>query len=343
MIDESALSRRSFVCGAALFGTLVGASAFSGVASADDAKVGDSVSPADPTDASEDVLGELPDGTKITRKGQDVRALIEGGANIVSRSEYNVYSLEMNGVDNSNKTTVYYDLDSDSIVDIECEEVLMPSTGGMGDWGQPDEEAAAKLGDDVVQAGDYVYAKYLELGGTTWEGTADGDMVDYEGEVDGAQVDLVEFVATDEGGAWYHDVYSDGAELLNAAGDDVEDVEIQTKVSANHGVDVWPSSRKFPGNVELIKDYLYENGTDGYDYFTYGEPNDTISQNEDGEWVVCDVVTGATLASAPVYLNLVKRAVEAIEAGEYDIVSAEDAPSISDDGAQVVKDERAEK
>ena len=336
MVVDDVMNRRSFVCRAALFGALVGVGAFAGAALAEDKKE-DSASAADSVEGSEDVLGELPDGTKITRKGQDVRALVEGGANIVSRSEYNVYTLEMDGVDNSNKTTVYYDLDSDAIVDIECEEVLMPSTGGMGDWGQPDEETTAKLGDDIVQAGDYAYAKYLKLGGTTWEGTADGDLVDYEGEVDGAKVDLVEFVATDEGGAWYHDAYVDGAELLNAAGDDVQDVEIPTKASANHGVDTWPSSRTFPGNVELVKDYLYENGTEGYDYFTYGESNDTISQNDDGEWVVCDMVTGATLPSAPTYLNLVKRAVESIKAGEYEVVSAEDAPSVADDDTQAKK------
>lgn len=315
------MTRRSFVGQAAMFGVLMGACGISSRAFAAEKAV-------EKTTAA-DVLGELPDGTQIVRKGQDVQALVAAGANIVCRSEYNVYTLEQDSVDNSNKTTVYYDLDSDSIVDIECEEVLMPSTGGLGDWAQPDEATVEKLGGDVVQAGDYTYAKYIELGGSTWEGTADGDLVDYEGSVDGADVDLVEFVATEEGGAWYHKVYADGAALLNAEGDKVQEVEIETKASANHGVDVWPSTRKFPGNVELIKDYLYENGTEGYDYFTYGQDNDTIAQNDDGEWVVCDVVTGATLSSAPVYLNLAKRAVEAIKAGDYEAV-ADDAAADDD-------------
>lgn len=338
------MNRRSFIRCASLLGALAATGAMTGAALAQDAKeTADSAADADEqAGAAEGVLGELPDGMQITRKGQDVRALVEGGANIVSRSEYNVYTLENDGVDNSNKTTVYYDLDTDQIVDIECEEVLMPSTGGMGDWAQPDEEAAEKLGDDVVQAGDYTYAKYFELGGSTWEGVADGDLVDYAGEVDGAEVDLVEFVATDEGGAWYHTVYADGAKLLGADGAEVADVQIQTKASANHGVDFWPSTRKFPGNVELIKDYLYENGTEGYDYFTYGEPSDTIDQNDDGEWVVCDVVTGATLSSTPVYLNLAKRAVEAIKAGDCEVVTVDDAPSLADE-TQAAEGEKSEK
>ncbi len=324
-VETTNMTRRSFVSQAAMLAGLMGACGISSRALAADSKAAETEAAADTAEAADaDVLGELPDGTQIVRKGQDVQALVQGGANIVSRSEYNVYTLEQDGVDNSNKTTVYYDLDSDTIVDIECEEVLMPSTGGTGDWAQPDEETAAKLGDDVLQAGDYAYAKYIELGGSTWEGTVDGNLVDYAGTVDGAEVDLVEFVATEEGGAWYHEVYADGGALLNAEGDTVLEVEIPTKASANHGVDFWPSTRKFPGNVELIKDYLYENGTEGYDYFTYGQDNDTIAQNDDGEWVVCDVVTGATLSSAPTYLNLAKRAVEAIKAGEYEVVAAEE-------------------
>lgn len=348
MTHANTMNRRSFICRVSLLAGLAATGALAGRAfaaeAAKDADSADAQGSADAADTQDaDVLGELPDGTQITRKGQDVRALVEGGANIVSRSEYNVYTLENDGVDNSNKTTVYYDLDADQIVDIECEEVLMPSTGGTGDWAQPDEETAAKLGDDVLQAGDYTYAKYFELGGSTWEGVVAGTMVDYSGKVGGAEVDLVEFVATEEGGAWYHGVYADGAKLLDAAGDDVADVQIPTKASANHGVDFWPSTRKFPGNVELIKDYLYENGTEGYDYFTYGEPSDTICQNDDGEWVVCDVVTGATLSSTPVYLNMAKRAVEAIKAGDCDVVTVDDAPSFDDDADEDAAQEKSAK
>ena len=106
-----------------------------------------------------------------------------------------------------------------------------------------------------------------------------------------------------------------GVWLLNAAGETVATVEIGTKASIEHGVGFWPSELKFPGNIELIKNYVYDNGVT-YDY----APNADMVQNEQGQWVVADVVTGATLAGVPNYLNLVKEAVEAIEAGTYEEV-----------------------
>ena len=108
-------------------------------------------------------------------------------------------------------------------------------------------------------------------------------------------------MATQEGGKWYHDNREQGAQLLNAAGESVATVEIGTKESIGHGVGFWPSPITFPGNIERIKEFIYENGVD-YDY----APNDSIVKNADGVWTVCDTVTGATMAS-----NAIMRAASA--------------------------------
>ena len=90
------------------------------------------------------------------------------------------------------------------------------------------------------------------------------------------------------------------------------EIQIGTKASIEHGVGFWPSPITFPGNIELIKNYVYDHGVN---YGTYPETSD-IAKNDAGEWAVADVTTGATLAGAPNYFNLIKQAYELIESGQ---------------------------
>lgn len=122
----------------------------------------------------------------------------------------------------------------------------------------------------------------------------------YTGEVNGENVELMAYVCTDEGGAWYYE--SNPATLLNAQGEAVAEIEIGTKASIEHGVAFWPSEIKFPGNIERIEAYLSENGVN------YTE--DQIVKGEDGVWNVADVTTGATLAGTKNYLLIAQRAYE---------------------------------
>ena len=119
-------------------------------------------------------------------------------------------------------------------------------------------------------------------------------------EVNGETVNLMDYICTDEGGAWYY--ASNPATLLNAQGEAAAEIEIGTKASIEHGVAFWPSEIKFPGNIERIETYLAENGVD------YTE--DQIVKGEDGVWNVADVVTGATLAGTKNYLLIAQRAYE---------------------------------
>lgn len=122
-------------------------------------------------------------------------------------------------------------------------------------------------------------------------------------------------MGTQAGGEWYYANKDQGAQLLDEAGKVVSTVSIETKASIEHGVHFWVSPITFPGNIERIKEFIYENGVN-YDY----APNDSIVKNADGVWTVCDTVTGATLAGTPNYLNLVKLACEQIGLGNYTTV-----------------------
>ncbi len=247
----------------------------------------------------------------------DVEAMVAAGQTIVYADTYGVYSMEGDAVDSSIKTTVYCDLDTGDVVYIEFEEALIPySLGGAAGWGILDEDVAALLGDDVLTADTGTYPLYFSLGGLTWTGAlSDGDVI-YTAEVNGEEEELIAYVSTPEGGAWYHDSRTEGADILTADGETVANIEIGTKASIGHGVSFWASAITFPGNLERIKNYVYDYGTD-YDYAPDG---DDMEKNEDGVWVVADVVTGATLAGTPNYLNLIKEACEAIEAGEYTVL-----------------------
>lgn len=267
---------------------------------------------------AEQTEAETEAAVEIDYRDIDVDALVAGGANIVYATTYGVYNMEGESPDSSIKADVYYDLDSEDVVYIEFEEALLPySAGGASGWGVLDEDTVSALGDDVIALESATYPMYFEVGGVQWTGAEDGNGgIAYTAEIDGEEVDFLSYVSTAEGGAWYHDSMGDGAALLTADGEEAATVEIGTKASINHGVDFWPSSITFPGNLELIKNYVYDNGVN-YDYAPDG---DDIAQNEDGQWVVADVVTGATLAGTPNYLNLVKEAVDEIAAGNYTTV-----------------------
>ena len=160
------------------------------------------------------------------------------------------------------------------------------------------------------------YPASFSLSGLTWTGAEADGSIRYTAQVNGQEQEFITYVATQEGGKWYHDNREQGAQLLNAAGESVATVEIGTKESIGHGVGFWPSPITFPGNIELIKNYVYDNGVN-YDYAPDGGD---IVKNEDGVWTVADTVTGATLAGTPNYFNMIKAACEQIAAGNYTTV-----------------------
>lgn len=259
---------------------------------------------------------ETPAPVEIEYRDVDVNALVDSGANIVHTATYGIYTMEGDDVDSAIKADVYYDLDKAAVVRIDFEEALLPAVeSGAQGWAVLDEETAAKLGDAVIIMGEVVYPARFELGGVEWTGAAGDAAVSYTASIDGQEQEFTGYVGTQEGGAWYHDNMGSGANLLTAAGETAATVEIGTKASINHGVDFWMSPITFPGNIELIKNFIYDNGVN-YDY----APNSDIVKNEAGQWVVADTVTGATLAGTPNYLNLVKAACDQIAAGEYTVV-----------------------
>lgn len=254
---------------------------------------------------------------EIEYRDIDVDALVAEGANIAYAVTYGVYSMEGDSLDSAIKAEIYYDLDAGQVVRIDFEEALIPcAAGGAEGWAVLSEETTAALGDAVVTLDSAVYPMYFELGDIRFTGSEADGMVDYVASIDGSDVHFIDYVATQEGGAWYHDNMAQGAAILNADGETVTTASIGTKASIRHGVDFWASPITFPGNIELIKNYIYDYGTE-YDYAPDG---DDIVKNDEGQWVVADVVTGATLAGAPNYFNLVKEACDHIADGDYTVV-----------------------
>lgn len=185
---------------------------------------------------------------------------------------------------------------------VQIDEKLIPaSVGGAAGWAVLSKENAALLGDAVIDANGTKYPAAFEIDGVTFTGAADEAYgAAYTGSVNGADVALMDYICTDEGGAWYF--ACEQANLLDASDVSVAQVEIGTKASIGHGVGFWPSEIKYPGNIEHICAFLV---TSGVNY----EAGD-IAMGEDGAWAVDDVTTGATLAGAPNYLLLAKRAYE---------------------------------
>lgn len=210
---------------------------------------------------------------------------------------YGVYNLGNEQPDSLIRVTL--DCDGEKVTGAQIDEKLIPySASGAEGWAELDDETAAKLGDAVLTVGEKKYPQSFELGGVTFTGAAEESGLAYTGEVNGESVNLMDYICTDEGGAWYYE--SNPATLLNAQGEAAAEVEIGTKASIEHGVAFWPSDIKFPGNIERIENYLTENGVN------YTE--DQIAKGEDGVWAVADVTTGATLAGTKNYLLIAQRA-----------------------------------
>lgn len=263
-------------------------------------------------EASEEPV-ETEETVVVEARDIDIDQLVEDGMSLSYASVYGVYNQEGESPDSSIKVTVYVNDDTQEVEYIEIEEALLPySEGGASGWGILDETAIEALGDDVLVVGDASYPAQFEYNGVFWVGAVVDDAVEYTAEIDGTSVDFMSYIATAEGGKWYHDGLNETAKILDAEENIVAEVEVGTKASINHGVDFWASSITFPGNLELIKNYIYDNGVN---YGTYPETSDIV-QNDNGEWVVLDTVTQATLAGTPNYLNLIKEAYDVVIAGD---------------------------
>ncbi len=222
------------------------------------------------------------------------------GGRTVQATVYGVYNMEGDAVDSAIRAVVTYDLDKDKVVNIDFDEALLPrAQGGAEGWAVVDGKAASAF----------------VVGGVTWTGEEKDGSTVYTANIGGEEKEFISYVGTQDGGAWYYANKDQGAQLLDADGKVAATVSIETKESIEHGVHFWASPITFPGNIERIKNFIYENGVN-YDY----APNSNIAKNEDGQWVVNDAVTGATLNGAPNYLNLVKQACDKIAAGEYTVV-----------------------
>ncbi|MDO5377362.1 MAG: hypothetical protein Q4G52_03410 [Clostridia bacterium] len=211
---------------------------------------------------------------------------------------YGVYSQAGESPDSLIRVTLT--CEDGQITDAQIDEKLIPvSNGGAEGWAELTEDMQAALGEAVLSEGGKAYPQRFALDGVVFTGTQDeqGGVV-YTGQVNGEDVALMDYICTDEGGAWYF--ACEKAELLDEAGETAAEVEIGTKASIEHGVAFWPSELKFPGNIERICAYLVEHGA------AYEAAD--IAQGEDGTWAVADVTTGATLAGTPNYLLIAKEA-----------------------------------
>lgn len=195
-----------------------------------------------------------------------------------------------------------------------------------------DEAVIDELGEAVIsftgnEHGNQVecnYGKYIQIGGIVWTGELGSDpacdqAVVYTAEIDGETVRLNDYVATEEGGAWYHQAALEDVYILKTsekAQADSENValvyRITYKETNGHGEGYWMSDLKFSGNMKAIKDFVTENGFD-YDYYKDGG----ITQGEDKYWQTPDAISGATLDEVPTYLDTLKLLYERIQSGEY--------------------------
>lgn len=211
---------------------------------------------------------------------------------------YGVYANE--GEHPDSLIRVALTLEDGAVTGAEIDEMLIPvAMGGAAGWGELTEETAALLGDAVIEANDKKYPAQFTLGDVTWTGAADEALgVAYTAEIEGETVVLMDYIVTPEGGDWYS--AQTEAALLNAAGEAVATVAMNTKEGIGHGEDFWPSDLKYSGNIQALEAYLAANGVD-YDL-------STAAQGEDGVWAVADTVTGATLAGTTNYLRIAQEA-----------------------------------
>lgn len=210
---------------------------------------------------------------------------------------YGIYAMEGEQPDSLIRVTLT--CEDGQIVGAQIDEKLIPySLGGAEGWGVLDEETAALLGDAVLSAGGKTYPANFEMGGIVWQGSVDEQAgVVYTAQIGGEAMTLMDYICTDEGGAWYFE--QETASLIGSEGA-VATAAVGTKASIEHGVAFWPSDLKFPGNIEKIAAFLTANGVD--------YAMEDVVKGEDGVWSVADVTTGATLAGTPNYLLIAKRA-----------------------------------
>lgn len=259
---------------------------------------------------------ESAPATEIQYRDPDVQTLVQGGANIARATVYGIYSMEGDAVDSAIRTTVCYDLDQKQVVRIDFDELQLPcSKGGAEGWAMVNEETAAALGEEVITLESATCVKSFRLGQVVWTGEERDGTVVYTAQLGGQDREFIEYVSTREGGEWYYANREQGAQALSANGETLATLPILTKTEMEHGVHFWPSDITFPGNLELIKNYVYDHGTD-YGY----APQSGDIHMVDGVWAVADATTGATLAGTPNYFNLVKQACEEIAAGNYTAV-----------------------
>lgn len=215
-------------------------------------------------------------------------------AEAVTGTAYGVYASEGESPDSLIRVTLT--LEDGKIATAKIDEKLIPvSVSGAEGWAELDDETAALVGDAVIEANEKKYPAQFDLGGMTWTGAAEGDLgVSYTAQVDGADVSLMDYIVTADGGEWYF--AQTAATLLNAAGEEAAEVPVETKEGIGHGEDFWPSELKYSGNIAAIESYLVASGMD-YDL-------DDLTKGEDGVWTVADAVTGATLAGTVNYLRI---------------------------------------
>ena len=221
-------------------------------------------------------------------------------ADTVTGVAYGVYAGEGEHPDSLIRVTLT--VEDGVITAAKMDDKLIPvAIGGAAGWAELTEETAAALGDAVISANGKTYPACISLGGIVWQGAEDETAgVAYTAEIDGAQVELMAYACTDEGGTWYYEQQT--AQFLSADGETVAEVELGTKESIGHGVGFWPSELTFPGNIANIEAFVVANGAE-YD-------ESTVAMGEDGAWTVADVTTSATLAGTPNYLRIAKAAYE---------------------------------
>lgn len=255
---------------------------------------------------------------------------------IVSATTYGIYTKsEASFQDAVIKATLYWNQTDDEVYDIRFQQAMLPwdDNGATGGWANiTDETVISDLGEAVIsfagnEHGTQVecnYAKYLQIGGMVWTGELGSDpaceqAVVYTAQIDGETVRLNDYVAGEEGGAWYHEAALEDVyilkvpELSEADSENVAEVyQITYKETNGHGEAFWMSDLKFSGNMQAIKDFVVENGFE-YDYYKDGG----ITQNEDKYWETPDAVSGATLDETPTYLDTLKLLYDRIKGGEY--------------------------
>ena len=255
---------------------------------------------------------------------------------IVSATTYGIYTKSAASFQDAVlKTTLYWNQTDDQVYDIRFLQAMLPwdDNGASGGWanitnknvvGELGEAVISFTGDEHGSQVECAYAQYIQIGDILWTGELGSDpaceqAVVYRAEIGGETVRLNDYVATEDGGAWYHEAALEDVYILKtpetaeAGSDNIAQVyRITYKETNGHGEGYWMSDLKFSGNMQAIKDFVTDNGF-GYDYYKDGG----ITQNEDKYWQTPDDVSGATLDEVPTYLDTLKLLYERIQSGEY--------------------------